>query len=244
MQRFFGRILRKARDVSAPPVLIVAFGDSVTQGVVEHGQFDFDHTYHRLLQTLLERHFPTTTFSTLNAGVSGSTAQQALIRLERDVIRHQPDLVLVAFGLNDAVIGGDKGLPEFGATIREIVAVTHAKTEADVVLLTPPHMAGLSQPHKIHPAHAEIADRIIAAQREGVLARYADATRELGSRLAKESGRLVVADIHAEWTRLRETGVDVDQWFTNGLNHPDPRGQQLAATSVFHVLLSNPAEQT
>lgn len=238
MRRFFRRVQQKARDVSEAPVLVVAFGDSVTQGVAEHGRFDFAHTHHRLLQTLLEQHYPATTFSTLNAGVSGETASQAVNRLDRDVIRHQPDLVLVAFGLNDAVTGGDARLPECEAALARIITETHSRTEADIVLLTPPHMASQRRPHRIHPVHDPIADDIIATQQKGILTRYADAIRGLGSRFAKETGRLVVADVHSEWTRLRDSGVDVDSWFSNGLNHPDPRGGRLAATTVFHALLS------
>lgn len=235
MNRFQSRIREKALDAAAPPIITVAFGDSVTQGVAEHRRLDPPGAYHALLQRGLEDHYPTTTFSTLDAGVAGSTARQALSRLERDVIRHQPDLVLIAFGLNDAVGGGDAKLPEFEAALREIVATTHARTEADIVLLTPPHMATRRHAHRIHPEHEAVADSIITAQTSGTLARYADAIRSLGHRLS--GPRLMLADIHSEWTRLRETGTDTDLWLVNGLNHPDARGHRLSATLLLSALI-------
>ena len=105
MRRFFQRIRDKAKDVAQSPILTIAFGDSVTQGAMQLHSLDAEGVYHRLLEKELAAFFPTTTFSTINAGVSGGSAPQAVERLERDVLRHDPDLVLIAFGLNDSLSG-------------------------------------------------------------------------------------------------------------------------------------------
>lgn len=232
MTRFFDRVREKACDVSQAPVLICALGDSVTQGVMEHKVLDSSAVYHRRLQLRLEEFYPTTTFSTLNAGVSGGNAPQALERLERDVIRHSPDLVLVAFGLNDSM-GGEDGLPTFSAAMREIVAQVRSGTDAAVVLLTPPFMAKTAGV-RVHSEHCAYVEQICRSQNEGVLARYAQAIRDV----AEETSAALV-DVHAEWNRLAETGLDTDLWLINGLNHPDARGHELTATLVFHTLLSS-----
>lgn len=234
LNRFFGRIKDKALDASRPPVLIVALGDSVTQGCMELGRLDPAAVYHREVQTRLEAFFPTTTFCTINAGVSGGDVPQALERLERDALRHDPDLVFVAFGLNDS-LGGRGNLAAFGEGLGEIVSRVRARTEAAVMLLTPPFMATRVS-DRIHPGHADFAEKIIRAQTDGTLSAYAEKVRE-----ASRVHGTLLADIHAEWERLRETGADPDQWLANGLNHPDTRGHHLAATVVFHRLLSSRA---
>jgi acyl-CoA thioesterase I len=231
MKRFFERIRQKALDLSLPPVLIIPLGDSVTQGVMEHLLLGSDCVYHRCLQQELEHFFPTTSFSTLNAGVSGEGAPQGLARLDRDVIRHQPDLVLLAFGLNDCQGGVDK-ISKFSDTLTEIITQIRTKTESNVLLITPPFMATRALP-RIHPDHVNYIESIISAQTNGTLALYAQAIRDLGKTL-----NVPVADVHAEWTRLSETGLDTNLWLSNGLNHPDARGHRLAATTIFHKLLA------
>lgn len=231
MKRFFERIAGKAKDPSQAPVLTVAFGDSVTQGVMEHRRLDSAAVFHRVLQTRLEQHFPATTFSTINAGVSGDNVTGALTRLERDVLRHQPDLVLVAFGLNDSLSGGE-GLHKFASGLETIISRIRRQTPADILLLTPPFMA-TRQSEKIHPDHVEFADEIISAQTSGALVEYARTIRELGLR-----HEIIVADIHSEWMQLADSGLDTDIWLINGLNHPGVDGHFLAASVIFHQLLA------
>jgi len=231
MQRFFDRIEEKARDFSKPAVRIVAFGDSVTQGVMEQHVLDGANVYHRQLQIRLEEFYPTASFSTFNAGVSGDNVPNALKRLDRDVLSLQPDLVLIAFGLNDS-LKGDPGLAEFSSGLSEMIVTIRKKTEADIMLLTPPFMAR-KPGFRIHPDHVAMAEAIIAIQNTGVLERYADAIRAI----AREQN-VALADVHAEWKRLSESGLDTDVWLINGLNHPDKRGHRLAAHLVFHHLLT------
>ncbi|GAT34715.1 lysophospholiPASe L1 [Terrimicrobium sacchariphilum] len=232
MKRFFERIAEKARDVSQSPIITVAFGDSVTQGVMEHNFLDSRHVYHRVLQSSLEDFFPNTTFSTINAGVSGGGLPQALERLDRDVIAYQPDLVLIAFGLNDSLMG-EAGLSSFGEGLSSIVHRIREQSSADIILLTPPFMARKPS-HRIHPEHLPMTDKILETQNSGMLGRYADEVRRVASQY-----QVPLADIHKEWQRLARCDLDTDLWLINGLNHPDQRGHRLAAASIFHLLLKH-----
>jgi len=170
MKRFFERIQQKALDPGEPPVVIVAFGDSVTQGAMENGRFDPENVYHRLLQQKLEARYPLTTFSTINAGVCGNSAQSGLKRMQRDVIRYQPDLVLIAFGLNDSG-GGDAALPKFESTLRLMIAEIRRECLADIVLLTPSFIAD-SPSARIHKEHLPIADAVMKPQKDGTLSAW------------------------------------------------------------------------
>ena len=231
MNYFFQRIREKARRVDASPVVIAALGDSVTQGVMEHHHLDSAGVYHRFLQQELEAFYPTTTFSTINAGVSGGNAVQGRERLERDVLAHQPDLVLVAFGLNDS-LGGEPGLPLFEDALEGIVSRVRRETRAGVILVTPPFMAR-RRSFRIHPDHEALADDIIHAQTSGVLAKYAETIRRVAV-----AHTVILADVHAEWERMDADGLDTDMWLINGLNHPDRRGHKLAAQVIFGRILS------
>ncbi len=72
---------------------IVALGDSYTEDA--QGWFS-------ILKEVLELSVEGADFNFINAGISGSTTTDALRRLDRDVILHEPDWVLVNIGTNDA----------------------------------------------------------------------------------------------------------------------------------------------
>ena len=45
--------------------------------------------------------FPIVTVNIIGAGISGDNAPGGLARVERDILRHEPDLTVVCYGLND-----------------------------------------------------------------------------------------------------------------------------------------------
>jgi lysophospholipase L1-like esterase len=71
------------------------------------------------LTSALRMRFPE--WEVLNAGVSGHTTRDALGRLEEDVILHDPDLVVVFFGSNDAGHHRDVPPEEYGRNLRQIL---------------------------------------------------------------------------------------------------------------------------
>lgn len=77
-----------------PPGGIVAFGDSYTEGTGATRS----EAYPALLAEALGE-------PVRNAGVNGETAEEALERIEKDVLRHKPRLVIVEFGVNEAFRG-------------------------------------------------------------------------------------------------------------------------------------------
>lgn len=71
---------------------IVAFGDSSTEDA--QGWFS-------ILRHLLEISFENADFSFINSGVAYNTTTDALKRLDRDVLLHEPDWVFVSLGTFD-----------------------------------------------------------------------------------------------------------------------------------------------
>jgi lysophospholipase L1-like esterase len=90
----------------APGVLrIVSLGDSWTFGAgVTH-----DETYPERMRVLLSQEFPQTNFQVFNLGVVGFSSFQGLEMLRR-TLHFEPDVVMIAFGMNDSRVGG--GAPD------------------------------------------------------------------------------------------------------------------------------------
>jgi acyl-CoA thioesterase-1 len=229
LSRFHRRVREKAADAWAPPVLIVAFGDSVTQGMLALDEHAHEAVYHARFKRLLEAHAPLSTFSVINAGVGGQTAAGALALIERDVIRHQPDLTLVSFALNDAW-SGLAGVSDFIDAMNVIVRRIRAETESDVILLTPNFM-NRRELAGADPELLLLVRATAALQNEGVLAAYAQAVREVA-----QTHDLPCADVYRAWQDLATQGVDTDQMLANQMNHPTAEAHAIPAGLLMRIV--------
>ena len=110
-------------------VRYVALGDSVTLGWLEHGVLDAEAAYPALLRRKLSALYPFAVVNAINMGLGGENAEGALARFERDVARHDPHLVTVCLGLNDARQGKD-GVEAFKANLirRRTRGATRSRT--------------------------------------------------------------------------------------------------------------------
>ena len=73
---------------------IVAFGDSITEGLA--GGITPEQNWLNQLSKKLG-----SGFELVNAGVGGNSSREAMARYERDVLAHDPDIVLLEFGGNN-----------------------------------------------------------------------------------------------------------------------------------------------
>lgn len=123
------------------PKTIVCFGDSLTEASIGSSYVD-------LLRARLDG------ARVVNAGVNGDTTLNLLRRLERDVVPHRPDVVVLLVGLNDMGTAygepairryyrGLKGVwveltpPRFARAYRRLIADLRARTGARLLLCTP-----------------------------------------------------------------------------------------------------------
>ncbi len=111
-------------------VRVVCFGDSIT-GVYYHtgGR----RAWCDMLGIGLGKIYPEARIQMFNAGISGHTTSQGLARMEKDVLAHKPQLVVVMFGMNDVVRTKSE---QFEANLCTIVRRCRA-SDAAVVLCTP-----------------------------------------------------------------------------------------------------------
>jgi lysophospholipase L1-like esterase len=114
---------------------IVALGDSITDDL--QGWFS-------ILQYALEISVPAADFTFINSGISYDTSTDALKRLNRDVLAHNPDWVIVALGTFDMQrlrVAPDRtlvSLTDFWENINDIEKGVIKGTTNPIVWLTPP----------------------------------------------------------------------------------------------------------
>lgn len=88
---------------------VICLGDSITFG----WRVDHKDTYPKKLEEILKVNFPEKDIEVINAGVVGYSSLQGLHFLERDILKFNPDILIVYFGVNDgdnAVYFSDKYL--------------------------------------------------------------------------------------------------------------------------------------
>jgi acyl-CoA thioesterase-1 len=134
---------------------VVAFGDSIVEG------YNQPEGWPEMLERDLGARFGDV--QVINAGVSGNTAANGLARLERDVLDRDPDLVLIAFGLND-MKNGEK-MSAFASNMSAIVDGIMAEGVRLVLMTTTRLQKGASILGRVNPAPFNEAIRQIAEDR-------------------------------------------------------------------------------
>jgi lysophospholipase L1-like esterase len=127
-------LTRTRRRLAEPerPLVVCAFGDSITAG----GEASAPERiyWERWLAALRQRH-PKARITGINSATGGDTTVHGLARLDEKVLAHQPDLVLVAFGMNDQNVGSVP-LDQFEANLNRLVDRIRANTPAEIVFLS------------------------------------------------------------------------------------------------------------
>jgi lysophospholipase L1-like esterase len=203
--RTLGRLQR------GEPLVVCLAGDSISAGYNASGftgVAPHQPAYGSLVASALEREYGSP-IAFHNFAVAGWTADNAVHDIDR-LVAPNPDLVIVAFGMNDA---GYAEAEHYAANIESIrSSVRQAVPKAEFVLVAPM----LPNPEWDYP----------------VLSRF-PAYRDALARLSGSGTTL--ADLTTVWTRiLRRKG-----WFDlagNGFNHPNDFGHRLYARFILAAL--------
>ena len=124
------RVVEKLRRFEQ--VTVVALGDSNTELTFHtHGRLNWVG----LLATGIFQKYANGVCQMINSGKCGSSYREGLSRLERDVLRFNPDLVIIAFGMNDACRGME-GLPEFEEGVRKTVGLIRERCGSEILIRT------------------------------------------------------------------------------------------------------------
>ncbi len=110
------------------PVTVAYIGGSITRGA-SGGPY---HNWTRLMQNWLEKTFPKSEMTFVNAGIDGTGSFYGNMRLESNVLDHEPDLFFIEFALNDGS-PNDNNKDGFESMIRRVLS--SEKKPAIMVLL-------------------------------------------------------------------------------------------------------------
>ena len=166
------KLSRKQADLyGAEPVTIAFLGDSVTQGCFEiyrngpnscETYFEPQHAYSARLREMLAILYPNVQVNIINSGISGDNAPNGLRRLERDVLRYHPDLVVVSYGLNDSG-RGDAGIADYTAALDGIFAALES-AGIESIFLTENMMNTHVSVHTTDPFFVGLAENLASIQ--------------------------------------------------------------------------------
>lgn len=205
-------------------VTIAFLGDSVTQGCFDiykqtDGRietfYDQQSTYSKGVFDILSMLYPSCPINIINAGISGDSAPGGRARLARDVLRYQPDLCVVCYGLNDCS-GAQDSVERYTTALGDIFdALTAAGIE--IIFMTPNMMNTDISHHLTDPDFVAIARDMAHKQNSGVFDAHIDAARALCCQK-----KIPLCDCYALWKALSAGGVNTTELLANHLNHPTP----------------------
>lgn len=119
-------VLQRAQN--GEDITVAYIGGSITEGY-NAGTTEF---YAKICTDWLQEQFPSSTVTGVNAGISGTPSLLGNLRLERDVLSADPDIVFVEFAVNDGQTPDYKGAYE--SLVRTLL--TQDKDIAVVLLFT------------------------------------------------------------------------------------------------------------
>ena len=222
--------------------VIVALGDSVTAGHFETllpkdpealrthfaqmlrgddvlGEItDARESYIEKFRLALIDKYEQTSVSVLNAGIAGDVLSMMCKRADRDVVRYDPDLVLINGSLNwDDETMGDASA--YKALLKGLVQKLKAETAADIILLTP---NGDLPNDLLEPIGIPAKPVTTPARCESI--------REI----AREE-QVCLADVRAVWDQAKNAGIPWEALLSNGVNHPSVEGHEVYAKSLMKL---------
>jgi lysophospholipase L1-like esterase len=113
-------------------VNIVCHGHSVPAGYFETPTVDTFNAYPHLLHKALKKKYPFAVINVIVTAVGGETSDSGAKRFVRDVLSHQPDVIVIDYALNDRRIGLDKSREALTSMIEQA-----RSCGIKVILMTP-----------------------------------------------------------------------------------------------------------
>lgn len=206
------------------PITIVAFGDSVTHGAL-NGEINYETAYWNRLKQKLNSVRDYMPVNVINAGIGGITAAASLERMQRQVLDHHPDLIIVCFGLNDV----NRPLDTYLDSLREIF--TRGLASGSEVIFMTPNMLNTYVAEGTPVRYLEYAEKTARMQNDGTMDHY----MECAIALAKEVG-VTVCDCYGQWKELSKT-ENTTMMLINRINHPTAEMHELFAEALFRTVM-------
>ena len=212
------------------PITIVAFGDSVTHGAVGPGEINYETVYWNRLRKKINDVRNYVPVNVIDAGIGGITAKESLKRMEGQVFAHNPDLIIVCFGLND--VNGT--LEDYISSLRTIFEECNNR-RIQTIFMTP-NMLNTYVAEDTADNLKDYAAKTAEMQISGRMDKYMNTACELAS-----SMNIEVCDCYSMWKEISKT-EDITLLLANRINHPTSEMHRLFADSLFNVIFKDKPE--
>lgn len=212
------------------PITIVAFGDSVTHGAVGPGEFDYETVYWNRLRKKINDVRNYVPVNVINAGIGGITAKESLKRIEGQVFAHNPDLIIVCFGLND--VNGT--LEDYISSLR--IIFEECNNHGIQTIFMTPNMLNTYVAEDTEERFLDYAAKTAEMQNSGRMDKYMNAACNLAKSMGVE-----LCDCYSRWKELGKT-EDTTLLLANRINHPTNEMHELFADSLFNVIFKDKPE--
>ncbi len=209
---------KTAKPAAPEEIRIVTLGDSITKGYREGVRPE--ETFSAFLEAALRKkdHHVSVT----NVGIGGERTDQALQRLEKDVLAKKPNFVTIMYGTNDSYV--DKGattsrltVEQFRDNLRELVKRLRA-AKIEPILMTEPRWGDKAGPNGVGEHPNVRLEPFVAACRE----------------VAREM-KVPLVDHYAAWSKKRDEGFDIGSWTTDQC-HPNVPGHKFMMETMLPVI--------
>ena len=202
------------RAAAGERLSVVFFGASLTWGA---NATDPNLTSYRarLAERFKER-YPKANFNFFDAAIGGTGSQLGVFRLDRDVLRRQPDLVFLDFSANDGINSAD---PESNASYESLVR------------------------RIIRDGRCPVVPAIFPFKRDATAAGTSGMTRRAAHLALAKAYHTVAADVIAfAQSRIESGEVSADDLWNTDAVHPGDSGYQLFADVAWQAYLDGVKE--
>ncbi len=228
--------------VASQPLRIVAFGDSTTATATDWAP-SITEVYAQCLPRTLAAHGIKAEVT--NAGVGDTTTREGRARLDKDVRRFAPDLVVIQFGINDSWIDVDLGRTEPRLTRDEYrdnlrYFIRTLRQDGAMVILMTPNPMRWSDPFYIEAfrKHPGLLDTRQERGINALLDRYAQDVRDV----ARDEGTALVDVLAAFEDYGAQPGMSINDLLLAGDGiHPNNEGQRMVCEMLTRRIVADAA---
>ncbi len=212
------------------PITIVAFGDSVTHGALIN-TLDYEMVYWNVLKKKISGIRDFIPVNVINAGIGGTCACDGVKRIKKQVLSHNPDLVIVCFGLNDV----NFDLKNYTKSLEKIFKKIK-KSGAECIFMTPNMLNTYVADDTLEELKG-YAKETSEMQNSGKMDLYMESAKAV----AEKQG-ITVCDCYSEWKKLSET-EDTTSLLINRINHPNQKMHEFFAEKLFMTIFGEKIEK-
>lgn len=192
-------------------VNIVCHGHSVPAGYFATPFVDTMNAYPQLLMRLIKERFPFACVNVIVTAIGGENSVSGAKRFEKEVLRHEPDLITIDYALNDREIGLEQAKNAWESMIEAALA-----RKKKVILMTPTWDNSYylkNESWDLLKAHAEQIRALSKAYHVGL------------------------ADVFSAWEKRIEEPSDLAAYLSH-VNHPTKKGHEIAAEEIGRYFIA------